>query len=114
MAIQNNARCAICDNEYYVCHSCKEFIRLEPWKIHTDTSECYKIFQIIRGYSTGVYDKAEAKEKLQNVDLTNLDKFKDNIKTIIKDIIAESKATTENSVDNETVFLNKRTRKKSK
>ena len=38
-------------------------MRLSPWKIHTDTAEHYKIYQIIHGLSTNAYSKAEAKEK---------------------------------------------------
>lgn len=107
MAYKNNARCAICDGEYYVCQSCKEFLRLEPWKIHTDTSECYKVFQIIHGYSTGIYDKAEAKEKLNNVDLSKLNTFKENIQSIINDIMAYTVEVPDTSKNAETTETDK-------
>lgn len=87
MAEKNNATCAICGNGYYMCASCKEKMSATPWKIHTDTSEHYKVFQIVRGYSIGVYDKNEAKIKFQNVDLSDLDTFKPEIKKIVKDIM---------------------------
>lgn len=91
MMERNNASCSICEKAYYMCISCKDMISLSPWKVHTDTSEHYKIYQIIHGYSTGVYNKKEAKSKLQKVDLSDLESFKDNIKTIIKDIMKEDK-----------------------
>ena len=62
-------------------------IRLTPWKTHTDTSEHYKIYQIIHGYSTNVYTKAEAKAKLKKVDLSDFDTLRDNIKDVITDIM---------------------------
>lgn len=89
MAEKNNATCSICGRDYHVCLSCRDSVQLAPWKVHTDTAEHYKIYQIIRGFSTGVYDKNEAKDKLKNVDLSDLNELRPNIKKIIKDILKE-------------------------
>lgn len=96
-----NAKCAICDKDYYVCMSCKNRIRLKPWTVYTDTPECYKIFQIIHGYSTGVYTKEETKEKLQNIETINFDNLKENIRKIIEDILFEETEKTPNNQDNQ-------------
>lgn len=101
MAEKINSYCSICGNGYHVCLSCKDSMALSPWKIHTDTSEHYKIYQILHGYSTGVYSKDEAKLKLQNVDLTDLDNFKENIKSTIKDILKEEKVSVNTDVESE-------------
>lgn len=87
MAEKINATCAICGKGYHLCMSCKDMISLTPWKKHTDTSEHYKIYQIIHGYSTKVYTKAEAKAKLKKVDLSDFDTLRDNIKAVITDIM---------------------------
>lgn len=98
-----NATCAICGKGYHLCVSCKSIMELNPWKIHTDTSEHYKIYQIVRGYSVGLYTEAEAKSKLQMVDLSDLNDLRDNIKNIINNIMAykavevESKENTNTS-----------------
>lgn len=91
MAEKNNSVCSICGKEYYACLSCSDAMKLHPWKIYTDTQECFKVFQVVRGFSTGVYTKDEAKEKLQNVDLKNVDSFRPHIKKIVKDILKEEK-----------------------
>lgn len=91
MAEKNNATCSICGSEYYVCLACRDSLKVNPWKIHTDTSEHYKVYQIIHGVSTGVYTKDEAKEKFKNVDLGDLNSFRPHIKKIIKDILKEEK-----------------------
>lgn len=91
MAEKNNAKCSICGKDYHMCLSCKDSMALSPWKIHTDTSEHYKIYQIIRGYNTGVYSKDEAKLKLQKVDLSDLNTFREHIKIKIKNILKEEK-----------------------
>lgn len=87
MTNKNNAICRICGQPYYLCTSCKDFQILYPWKLHTDTTEHYKIYQIIHGYSTGIYNKSEAKERLENVDLSDLKTLRENIQVIINEII---------------------------
>lgn len=91
MTEKNNAYCSICGNPYYVCMSCLDSMRLSPWKIHTDTSEHFKIYQIIHGYTSNVYNKDEARTKLKNVNLDDMEAFKPHIKQIIEDILKEDK-----------------------
>lgn len=91
MAEKNNAYCAICGNPYHLCMSCRDALKANPWKIHTDTSEHYKVYQIIHGLSTKVYTKDEARIKLKNVNLNDIESFRPHIKEIIKDILKENK-----------------------
>ena len=88
---ENNATCSICGKGYYACLSCRDSIKASPGKIHTDTAEHYKVYQIIHGLSTGVYTKDEVKAKLKNVNLDDLDTFRPHIKKIIKDVLKEEK-----------------------
>jgi hypothetical protein len=99
MAERNNATCSICGRDYHVCLSCRDSVQLTPWKAYTDTAEHYKIYQIIRGVSTGMYDKREAKDKLKNVDLSDLNDLRPNIKKTIKDIIREPVPKSVNAID---------------
>jgi hypothetical protein len=72
--------------------SCRDAIAANPWKAYTDTAEHYKVFQVIRGYSTNVYTKDEVKIKLKNINLDDFESFRPHIKQIIKDILKEEKA----------------------
>lgn len=106
---ENNAICAICGKKYHVCVSCEEKRMLNPWKLHTDTSEHYKIFQILHGYSTGFYTKQEAKEHFEHVDLSDLESFKLNVKSVIRSILDEGTNDNDKNVkkeDIETSFEN--------
>lgn len=98
MAGKNNAKCSICGRDYYMCLSCKDVMAASPWKVHTDTAEHYKIYQILRGYRTKVYTKDEAKIKLKNVDLSDLNTFKSGIKSMIEDIMVEETPVIETVV----------------
>ena len=86
-----NAHCYICGNGYYKCYSCKDMEHIAPWKTVTDTSEHFKIFQILKGYSTKVYSATEAWDKLQKVELSDMDSFNDNVKEQINTIMEEAK-----------------------
>lgn len=88
---ENNAVCSICGKEYYACLSCHDSMKVNPWKLFTDTSEHYKVFQIVKGFSTKVYTKEEARIKLKNVNLEDLESYRPHIKKIIKDILKEEK-----------------------
>lgn len=103
MAEKNNATCSICGSGYHVCHSCKDSIQLQPWKIHCCSVDCYKTYQIVRGFSTGVYTKKEFKSKLNNLDLSNLENYREHIKLIIKDVLKEETVETEIKTENKKV-----------
>lgn len=89
MVENNNAICSICDNGYHICLSCNDSMKLHPWKMYCCSADCYKIFQVVRGFSTGVYTKDEFKSKLQNIDLSNLENYREHIKDLIKDALKE-------------------------
>lgn len=70
-------------------------MKLQPWKMYTDSSEHYKVFQAVRGYNTGVYTKDEFKSKLENIDLSDLESYKENIKVLIKDVLKDKEPIAE-------------------
>ena len=110
MADKNNATCAICGKGYYMCASCKDKMSATPWKIHTDTSEHYKVFQIVKAHSLGVYDDNEARMKLKNVDLSDIETFKPEIKKIVRGIMnngdSDKSRAFRRKRENETVEVN--------
>ena len=95
-----------------MCNSCKDFKALYPYKLHTDTATHFQIYQVIHGYSTGVYNKDEAKERLLNIDLSDLNELRDNIKAIIIDILDINKDENKKDGDVEKTS-NKSTKRKS-
>lgn len=100
---ENNSVCSICGKEYYACLSCHDSMKVNPWKLFTDTSEHYKVHQVIKGYSTGVYTKDETRAKLKKINLEDLESYRPNIKKIIKDILKEEVVAETNIVAEEVV-----------
>lgn len=90
---ENNATCSICGKGYHLCLSCRDSIQLAPYKMHCCSADCYKVFQVIRGFSTGVYTKEEFKSKLKNIDLSNLENYREHIKVLIEDALKEKPVT---------------------
>lgn len=85
-----NATCAICGKPYQMCYSCKGK-QNAIWKRHCDTAEHYKIYQLIHGYTTGLYTDAEAAAKLKNIDVFDVDELRPHIRDIVKKIQSYSK-----------------------
>lgn len=100
MAERINSYCTVCGKGYHLCVSCGSH-KLTPWRVVTDTSEHYKIHQILSAVSCGVYSEEEAKERLMNVDLSDIDTYKDSVKNNIYNIINADyyKSTIEKTVD---------------
>ena len=99
MTEKNNAICSICGNPYYVCMSCKDAMSANPWKAFCDTASHYQVFQIVRGYNTNMYTKDEAKDKLKNINLNDIDSFKPNIKKIVENILKEESVIEITNID---------------
>jgi hypothetical protein len=76
-------------------------MKLYPYKFYTDTSEHYKIHQIIRGYSNKILSQNEAKEKLGKVDLSDIDSYKANIKKVLSEILYDSQNEKTENDDSE-------------
>ena len=104
MTEKNNSVCSICGKEYYACLSCLDAMKLHPYKSFTDTAEHFKVFQVVRGLSTGVYTKDEAKEKFKNIDIKDVESFRPHIKDIIKDVLKEEKVVGEEVATEEVVI----------
>lgn len=85
--MSKTTKCQVCGKEYELCSTCNDQRQLKPWKLHTDTSEHFKIFQILRAYGTGVYNTQQTKKALQNVDLSDKESYLDHIKKIINKIM---------------------------
>lgn len=96
MAVVN---CKICNKEYETCNTCASQKKYKPWRSIVDSVEHYKIYLAIHGY-TILKDKEQAKKTLQGCDLSGLQTFRPEIKTVIEEIMAEPKKNKRTSIKN--------------
>ena len=89
----NNVKCIICGKGYHVCRSCKDKLAVAPYKLLTDTSEHYKVYQVVNAYRGKVYTKEEAREVLKNIDISDKDTYLDSVKKILDEILEVEKKT---------------------
>ena len=89
----NNVKCIICGECYHLCRSCKDKLAVAPYKLLTDTSEHYKVYQVINAYRGKVYTKEEAREVLKNIDISDKDTYLDSVKKILDEILEVEKKT---------------------
>ena len=125
-----NANCSICGKPYHMCYSCKKNDKTLVWKRFCCCPEHYKIYQVVHGYTTGLYTKAAADKKLQNIDTSDIDELRPNIRELLVGIMgndkkvepvvegeAESVDVEESSVESaepiESVEPSRRTRKRT-
>ena len=92
---KNNSVCDICGKSYYACLSCSETTKLHPYKMYCCSPHHFQVFQVVRGFSTGVYTKDEFKSKLKNIDLSDLENYREHIKVLIKDALKEDEPVVE-------------------
>lgn len=97
MAENINAYCKICNVGYHVCNTCLSQKTFKPWRTVTDSIEHYKIYLAIHDYTISK-DKEQAKLELQNCDLSGLQNFRPEIKSVIEEIMTEPKKNKKSSL----------------
>ena len=102
MAEYLNAECSICGTKYHRCDDCANMKSFAPWRKIVDSSECYKIYMILRDYTNKHIDKSEAKALLGGCSLKNKDAFKENVKAAIDEILKEDEIVVAKSTKKST------------
>ena len=68
-------KCIVCKKEYNYCPTCGHDDPTETWRNSFCSENCRTIFRVCQDYVTKNIKPAEAKKKLQELDLSRLDKF---------------------------------------
>lgn len=65
-----NAKCVVCDHEYYRCKKCIELRTrgIEAWRINCDCYECYQIFALTNEYDVRDITR-DMYERVKNIEM---------------------------------------------
>lgn len=85
---EENATCIVCGKKYHLCIACERSkATWKPWKMITDTENCYEIYKVLNDYNFNKISKEEAKILLEQLDLKNVNTYKEKVKNTIKEIM---------------------------
>lgn len=93
--MQTNRICKTCGKKYFFCSNCDKNLNDPQWKLMWHDENCKNIFEIVSSYVQKQISKEVAKKKLEKCNLKELYSFKDNIRIIIEEIIAEEKKVSQ-------------------
>ena len=102
MASKNNRICIICGNKYSYCGSCRGDVGKPSWYNIFDGERCNEIYDICVSYRDNVIDVKEAYERIQKIDLSDLENFASSTKTQIEEILRYKKVQPEANEPKET------------
>lgn len=97
MAENINHWCVLCGTGYHACDTCDEIKSFVPWRRLTDTAMHYQVFTVLREYVNKVISKAEAREMLSRLDISDRDSYKDSSKKLLDEILKEDSTPRKNS-----------------
>lgn len=78
-------KCLVCGKIYTYCKGCNT--ETPSWASLFDVQNCHDIFEVL----SSSMPNSEKKEMLEGLDLSNLEKFDEDIKAQIKDILGYGK-----------------------
>lgn len=84
---KSNRKCVICGSEYYYCsHSCTDSLGKPSWMASFCSDNCRNIYNATAKYNMKKLTAEEAKEILDNCDLSNKENFVSSTKKLIEEI----------------------------
>jgi len=83
-------KCAVCGRKYRYCPRCDEFKNMPTWMLEFDSENCRKIYyDIVNPFAFKHITKEEASERLEACDLSGIDSFKAEIKSVIDRLVSD-------------------------
>lgn len=87
MGKKNNRICIICNKPYHYCPTCGEDAGKPTWHFVFDNENCNEIYETCVAYRDKVISIKEASEKINKLDLSELENFAESTKAQIKEIL---------------------------
>ena len=94
---KKNRTCICCSKQYSYCNTCSHDTSKPSWMNVYCSENCRTLVQTATNYNMGFIGKETSRERLKNVDITNISKYKPDIQKFINAI---TENTIEKSEDN--------------
>ena len=78
--------CTICGKKYEYCATCSKFSHLPRWMDAYCSENCKDLYNITAGWANNWLDKDVEIARLEKCDLTNIDKYPQWMRDIIKEM----------------------------
>lgn len=88
--MKHERACSVCGEHYSYCPNCSAYASLPRWMFLFHDENCLKIWQTINSFKTGNMDAAQAKEALEELDLSKRSNFNKAVKADISKIFSEA------------------------
>jgi hypothetical protein len=95
MEANKKRRCIICGKEYSYCPKCRKDKDKPVWMFTFDSQNCHDIYQVLIDEQYGHITEAEAKAKLQKLDLSGKANFDEATRTLVEKIMNYSGVVSE-------------------
>ena len=86
MMKKNNKTCICCQKKYTFCLNCSDFDHLPRWMAIYHDENCKKISDVVSNYNFNHITKEQAREILDQCDLSNKENFNKMVKETIDEI----------------------------
>jgi hypothetical protein len=96
--------CYLCGKDYKYCPTCTQDRMKPSWMAEFHSESCKNIFDICTRYNMGIMTKEDAREALDNCDLSNKANFKSYVQTDLKNIFADESPKKAKSKTREVVI----------
>ncbi len=91
--------CSVCRSSYSYCPHCGEDKLKPTWYFSFCGENCKNIYDVTSKYENGQIDANSAKKKIEELDLSNLDRFGSSYKASIEKINSITKEVIEEVVE---------------
>lgn len=109
MAKKNNRKCIICGKKYYFCSACNSSDANKPsWYFIFDGQNCHDIYEICTKYRDKEISIDEAYDRINKLDISNLDEFAEPTRLQIEEILKHGSKNSDETEKASTVTIKKK------
>lgn len=88
---KKNRTCYVCQEEYSYCPSCSKDYLKPTWMVMFHDENCKKIFETLQQYSLKELSAEEALLVIEQCDLSQKNKFRNDSKKVINELLAKKR-----------------------